>query len=78
MHLLAGVALATDFFDALYGQPKAIHETYSCCVYRGNTEEDILCVEGDDECKQDYNARVQVYFVISFCIFAIWVLFCTV
>ena len=48
--VLAQLASATSWLEGLYGQPMAIQETYSCCVYRGGFVQDFECEDIDTEC----------------------------
>ena len=65
-----------SFSDRIFGSPKALHQTYSCCVYRGGTEEDYHCKAEDDECRKDYEDRVTVYLIVSLCIIFLVILCC--
>ena len=53
--LLSGIArlvTAEDLILYLYGHhPKALQESYTCCVYRGKGVNDFRCLDNDEECK---------------------------
>ena len=72
------VAVHADnaFIDKIFGSPKALQDTYSCCVYRGSSEEDYNCKEEDDECRDQYEDRVTVYLILSLCIIFLVILLC--
>ena len=76
--MLAKAALCAEFLEILYASPKALHDTYTCCMYRGNSESDFLCEERDEECAQEYNDRVTIYFCITASLGTAWLLLCIV
>ena len=64
------------FIDKIFGSPKALQDTYSCCVYRGSSEEDYNCKEEDSECRDQYEDRVTVYLILSLCFILLVVVLC--
>lgn len=76
--LFARAALGAEFLQTFYASPKAIKDTYSCCVYRGKADADFDCKEQDLECAEDYNDIVTIYFVISVCAFGVALLLCII
>ena len=41
--MLARSALCAEFLEKLYSSPKALRDTYACCIYRGKVETDFDC-----------------------------------
>ena len=74
------VVCRAGVLDDLYPRPRAIRQTYDCCVYYGASESDLDCLAEDVECRETFKTHINNYLIASIVIVTmaciLFIIFC--
>ena len=54
-----------DIAASWYPVPKPIQHSYSCCVYNGHSEQQLVCDPIDKECITEHREMMNLYYMMT-------------